>query len=125
MADRFTAAQFTPTQHSTAVDKARFANHFVKFWESDFAWPCFPKWFYTRLSMTFGHIAHYNQHGFYDEFFTSNLGRWNFLQITERGGGYGDPAFTYSDVERALKAWLEARGRRIFEQSTQDWKEVY
>lgn len=122
---RWLAAQFVPTQHSTAEDKARFASQFVHFWESHFDWHCFPKWFYQRLSMTFGHIAHYNQKAFYEEFFTSPRGLWNFRQITERGGGYGDPAYTYSDVERALKAWLTARDRQVGERATAEWTEVW
>ena len=116
--DIFTPEQFTPTQHSTAVDKANFANHFVRFVKADFPESLFPRWFYTHLSNTFGHIAHYDQAGFYCTFFTTNEGKLDFLRITagEAGlyadggvGGMGicdDPAFTYSDVERVLRAWI-------------------
>jgi len=103
---KFTPTEFVPTQWDTAEAKAKFANQFVRFVGSDFEPKKFPKWFYQRLSMTFGHIAHFNQMGFYETFFTSNEGKIRFLLDTLQGGGYGDPAFTYSDVEKALKAAL-------------------
>ena len=105
----FTAAQFTPTQWDTADDKVKFAEQFVYFVEHDFQEGHFPKWFYTQLSMTFGHIAHYNQHGFYAEFFNDIKGKIAFLQQTLEAHGFGDPAYTYSDVEKALAAWVRER----------------
>ncbi len=100
---------FTPTQWSTVADKERFFDQFVKFVESDFARAKFPQWFYKRLSMTFGHIAHYNIQGFYAEFFESTAGKTEFLRQTIEYPCYGDPAFTYSDVERALRGWLHSK----------------
>lgn len=119
----FSADQFTPTKWSTAADKAKFANHFVRFVQSDFQDTVFPKWFYSRLSQTFGHIAHYNKQGFYETFFQSTKDKLRFLAITaghiglyaepaEQRGGMGicgDPAWTYSDVERALRAWVNEK----------------
>lgn len=111
----FRPEQFTPTEFHSAADKAKFANHFVRFVESDFKATLFPKWFYRELSMTFGHIAHYNQGGFYGTFFNDLRGRLEFLAITagevglyaESGMGIcGDPTFTYSDVEKVLRAWV-------------------
>lgn len=104
---KFTASQFVATKWEPADAKAKFANQFVKFVESDFASSKFPKWFYTRLSMTFGHIAHYDQGGFFETFFTSPQDKKEFLSQTLQGGGYGDPEYTYSDVEKALKMWLK------------------
>ena len=105
----FTAEQFTPTKFDTAEDKAKFANHFVRFVESDFKSTLFPKWFYTRLSMTFGHIAHYNQSGFYSEFFESTMDKVRFLEQTRLAGCYGSPEHTYCDVERVIVKWVVAR----------------
>jgi len=102
----FTPDQFTPTQHSSAADKAKFANHFVDFVRSGYRWSKFHKWFYTRLSMTFGHIAHYNQSGFYQTFFDSGDGLIRFWRITMQYGCYGSPAYTYCDVERALQEYF-------------------
>ena len=100
----FTAGQFTATQFDTAADKARFANHFVRFVDSGYKETLFYDWFYRRLSMTFGHIAHYNRAGFYYHFFQDKNAQLYFMTATRQGGGYGDPAYTYSDVEKAIKA---------------------
>jgi hypothetical protein len=102
----FTADQFTPTKFDTAEDKAKFANQFVKFVSSGFKQSNFTKAFYRRLSMTFGHIAHYNQYGFWDTFFTNVNDKVAFIEQSLNHPCYGDPAWTYSDVERALQTWL-------------------
>jgi len=102
----FTANQFTPTKWDTAEDKAKFANQFVKFVASGFKQSLFTKAFYRRLSMTFGHIAHYNQYGFWDVFFTNVNDKVSFIEQTLRHPCYGDAAWTYCDVERALQTWL-------------------
>jgi hypothetical protein len=60
--------------------------------------------------MTFGHIAHYNRAGFWSEFFTTAADKVRFIEQTVQHPCYGDPAWTYSDVERALQAWLKAEG---------------
>jgi hypothetical protein len=102
----FTANQFTPTQWETAKDKADFANYFAAFVKSGFPQSGFTKKFYTRLSRTFGHIAYYNQGGFWDRFFTSISGKVNFIEKSVNYHCYGFSNFTYSDVERALQLWL-------------------
>ena len=106
----FSPDHFTPTKWETAKDKAAFANRFVRFVESDFAAEHFTEKFYRRLSNTFGMIAHYNRGGFWETFFTTAADKVRFLQMTIQWPCYGDPAWTYSDVERALRAWLRADG---------------
>ncbi len=105
---KFQPAQFTPTQWDTAKDKAWFANQFVRFVQSDFAVEHFTDRFYRRLSNTFAHIAHCNWVGFWDTFFTTTADKVMFLEQTLAHPCYGDPAWTYSDVERALQDWLRA-----------------
>lgn len=102
----FTADRFTPTKWDSADTKAAFARQFIKFVQADFAKNKFPKTFYQRLSMTFGHIAHYNQGGFFETFFTTTGGKVRFLRMTLAHPCYGDASWTYSDVERALQTWL-------------------
>jgi hypothetical protein len=102
----FTPDQFIPTQWDTADQKARFANQFVRFVESGFKRTLFPKWFYQRLSNCFMHIAYYNIHGFYAEWFETTRQQIEFLEHTQRSEIYGDSRFTYCDVERALQVWL-------------------
>ena len=106
----FTHSQFTPTKWSTAQDKAAFANRFVRLVQSDFAAKHFTEKFYQRLSNTFSHIAHYNRGGFWDTFFTSTADKVRFLKMTVQYPCYGDPAWTFSDVEQAVQAWLKAEG---------------
>lgn len=105
----FKAEQFVATQHATAEQKARFANQFVRFVESDFDRTKFTKWFYTRLSMCFGHIAHFNQSGFYGTFFRRTSAIRDFLMITveARYSYNSDPTYTYCDVEIALAKWVK------------------
>lgn len=105
----FSASQFTPTAYDTAEDKAKFAAHFVRFVRSDFKRSLFPKWFYTRLSMTFGHIAHYDIDGFYSVQCSTTARKLDFLKQTVEFPSFmgGDPAYTYSDVERALALWVK------------------
>jgi len=109
----FNANQFTPTKWDTADDKAWFANNFVKFVESDFDQQHFTDRFYRRLSNTFGHISHYNRLGFWETFFTTASDKLRFLEITLQHTCYGDPTWTYSDVERLLQGWL--RGQQTLE----------
>ena len=110
MRTKFDASQFTATECSTQADKAKFAAQFIRWVESDFAWSQFRKWFYTQLSMCFGHIAHYNQRGFYDVFTHTTRDKIEFLRQTVNGGQYGDPAYCYCDVEKVLAAWVHKSG---------------
>lgn len=103
---KFTADRYTATKWSTAADKAKFANHFVRFVEGDFKITLFPDWFYKRLSMTFGHIAHYNKAGFYAEWFSTPARQLEFLNRVAAWHSYGDPKYTYCDVEKDLAAWV-------------------
>jgi len=104
----FWDGQFTPTEHSTSADKAKFGNALVAFIESDFDKKKFTKVFYRRLSMTFGHIAHYNIHGFWSEWFETLPDRVKFLVNLTEWGCYGTPEYTFCDVERAVQEWLRS-----------------
>lgn len=104
--ERFSPEQFTPTKWATGDDKARFANHFVRFVERDFAETSFPHWFYERLSNTFGHAAHYNHKGFFAEFFRNTLDKLRFVHACLFWTPGGDPAWTWTDVERVLQSWM-------------------
>ena len=99
----FLPSDFTATKFSTAADKAEFGNTLLRFIESEWASALFTKSFYNRLSMCFGHIAHYNRIQFYDEWFSSLAAQVRFLKHTLRFPCYGDPEYTFSDVERAIQ----------------------
>ena len=106
----FTADQFTPTQWRTAQDKADFANFFVRFVENNFRQKHFSNAFYRRLSQTFGHVAHFDEATFYRTFFTTAVDKLRFLRQTMAHVPVGDPAFTFSDVERVLRDWVASSG---------------
>lgn len=107
----FDAGQFTATEWDGAEQKAKFANHFARFVESDFNANLFHDWFYKRLSNCFfAHRAHFNRRGFYETWFADLPRRRDFLINALRHPCYGDPKFTYSDVERVLKAWIAESG---------------
>lgn len=114
----FEDGRFTATKFQSSADKAKFANHLLRFMAAGFPQASFNKSFYSRLSMCFSHIAHYDQHGFWNNFFTSTEGRIEFIDQTLRGGGYGDPAWTFSDVELAVRKRVkEARMMEAYRQA--------
>ncbi|MDD2878336.1 MAG: hypothetical protein PHT60_14010 [Acidiphilium sp.] len=119
-----TPEPFTPTKWDDAPIKAKFGNHLLRFIAEDFPEHMFTQKFYARLANTFGHIAHYNKHGFWSEFFLTRETKIEFLDQTIRHPCYGDPAWTYSDVERVIRARLKQSGvidwhRRLLVQETE------
>jgi hypothetical protein len=105
----FLPSDFTATKFSIAADKAEFGNTFLHFIESEWARTAFSKSFYNRLSMCFGHIAHYCRSQFYEEWFSSLGAQVRFLKHTLRFPCYGDPEYTFSDVERAIQREIGIR----------------
>ena len=99
----FLPTEFTATKFSTAADKAEFGNHFLRFIETEWAQALFTKDFYHRLSMCFGHIAHCDRGTFYETWFTRDQDRLRFLEKTLKWPCWGDPEYTFSDVERAIQ----------------------
>ena len=114
----FQASQFTATKWNTAEDKARMASKITKFILNGFQQPAFTKELYKRLSTMFGHIAEYDIHGFYHVWFEDDAACLKWAENAMKGGvlGFvvGDPAWTWSDVEKALQAWMKEN--RIVEQ---------
>jgi hypothetical protein len=104
----FTAADFTATKWDTSEDKAHFANNLCRFMAADFKTTMFTEKMYRRLAMTFGHIAHSSRQGFLAEFFEDLRGKVAFLDQTLMWHPCGDPAWTYSGVERAVLRRLRA-----------------
>src|ERR1700677_4152144 len=124
----FTAAEFTSTQWTSAEDKAKFANALMKFVANEFPRQSFTRSLYQRLSNTFGHIAHTNIEGFYGAFFERDFDKIVFLEQTLSWPHFGDPTFTFSDVERAVKRRLRAAQVidifRLFEADTTRRREL-
>jgi hypothetical protein len=105
----FLPTQFIATQWSSQDDKAEFGNALLHFIDSGFKQTLFTKKLYQRLSNTYGHIAHYNQGGFWEEWFSTDADQVRFIEHLLRWRCFGDPEFTFSDVERALQAEVRSR----------------
>lgn len=95
---------FTPTQFHSAADKEKFFKHFQRFVQSGYNKNLFYQWFYVQLSFMFGHIAHFNKHGFYQNWFEDQDSINDFWARVKTHRCYGDPAYTYCDVEYAIQA---------------------
>ena len=76
----FTAADFAATKWDTGEVKAKFANDLCRFMAKDFKENLFTRALYQRLSMCWGHIAHYDREGFFSEFFRDLQGKVAFLE---------------------------------------------
>ena len=109
----FTADRFIPTQHSTAEEKARFCDAFARFILSGFANRLFKPKFYRRLSNIFGHIANYDETGFWEVWFSTPMKQRQFVRRIHEWMPVGDPHFCWSDVERELKSWATAETEAI------------
>jgi hypothetical protein len=59
--------------------------------------------------MCFSHIAHYDAAGFYATWFTTDADRLRFLRHTLAWPCWGDPEFTFCDVERAIQQEIRKR----------------
>jgi len=108
-AGEFCSEYFTPTKWAAADEKARIANQLTRFILGGFQQTSFRKRMYQRLSNMFGHIAHYDIHGFYSTWFTDiqSCHEWVEHITSSWLSGIGDPKFTWSDVEKALIQWIK------------------
>ena len=101
---------YNATQWNSSADKRKFESQFKKFITSGYKLRDFPKWFYSRLCGMFGLIAHRCWHsaegGFYEEYFLTPEDRRRFNQQVLEHQIVGDPALTYSDVEKVLQTWM-------------------
>ena len=109
----FTTNRFTATSYSTAEEKARFCAAFAKFVLSGFARRLFRHDFYRRVSNIFGHIANYDDTGFWEVWFSSPARQRQFIQRMHDWVPMGDPHFCWVDVERELKSWANKEAHAI------------
>ncbi|HLH36235.1 MAG TPA: hypothetical protein VKX41_16300 [Alloacidobacterium sp.] len=105
----FLPSAFVSTKFSSTADKADFGNALLHFLEANCSQELFTKRLYNRLSMTFGHIAHYDRAGFYDTWFTRARHKAAFIEKTLRWPCHGDPEYTFSDVEHAIQRVMRER----------------
>ncbi|KXV49867.1 hypothetical protein AD945_03215 [Gluconobacter albidus] len=93
----------TPTQWSDAAEKAKIGSALLSFIARGFPQSGWNRKLYERLSSMFGHIAHYDVHGFWGAQFSTTEARRDFLRNIVLHRCYGDPAWTWSDVEREIR----------------------
>ena len=102
-------SEFVPTKLSSAADKVEFGNALLHFLDANCPQALFTKKLYNRLSMTFGHIAHYDRAGFYDTWFIRARHKAAFIEKILRWPCHGDPEYTFSDVEQAVQQVVRDR----------------
>ena len=103
----FENVTFTPTQFTTAAEKRAFAEKLAAFVLGGFKEKSFSQKLYKTLRNCFSHIAEYDRAGFYSVWFSDTRAQLDWVVNAMRQGGYGDPAFTHSDVEKAFRTFLE------------------
>lgn len=98
------ASFFTPTEFSSAEEKAKFFNKLMRFIASDFQQSLFTKFVYNHTHIHMGFIAHYSIHGFWEEYFLNTSGKITFLEnlAGDHVCVYGNPHYTFCDVHRMV-----------------------
>ena len=104
------AEDFTATKFDDAAAKVSFGNQLLAFIAEDFPRKRFTLKFYRVLCQHFGMIAHHDVHGFWAEYFTSTASKLRFLEELIAHSCRGSPAFTFSDLERAVTMRLRSAG---------------
>lgn len=98
---------FVPTKWDSAKNKEQFLEMLQTFVYNGFAKEDFTPALYRRLHQMFGHEAHFDRDGFYADWFSSPEKQLRWIQHVLKHTPMGDPAFTWTDVERAFQEWLE------------------
>lgn len=101
---------YVATKWEPAKAKELFERQFKRFVLKGFREQDFPKTFYRRLRNCFGFIAHYDRNVFYATYFTKPSGIVYFFHFVVKHPCYGDPEYTYSDVEKVLQEWVIRNG---------------
>lgn len=104
------ASQFTATKWHSVADKEKFVRYYIRFVEARCPVDKFHNWFYSRLMQMFFHIAHFNRAGFHQTWCDTSEKRLALLRRHIEYECVGDPAWTWSDVERVLQAWIRESG---------------
>ena len=115
----FTASDFLPTKWSTADEKAQFGNTLLYFMLTGFLAGRFTEKLYTRLSMCYGHIAHFDRQGFSETWFDSPESIASFVNHLMQWPCHGDAGYPFpmlnarSSVKPpGLTSWRRSTRRR-------------
>ena len=116
---KYTADQFTDVQFMTAVEKARVATMFERFLAADLHRDKFTRALYQHFHLHCGHIAHFDQNGFYETWFTHPSNRVDFLRQLaddhESGRLYWGAGEDYRDLGQVMYDSIQRHGQRIFD----------
>lgn len=105
---QISAEQFMATKFDRPEDKTKYCEALIRFIEKDFPREGFTNRLYEGLHVyLFGHIAHFNKHGFYAEWFSSTRNKVAWFENALQYCPLGDPAYTWSDVERVLRRYFK------------------
>ena len=108
---------FTSTEFHPAEEKAAFVKWLKRFVKNGCPANSFRKSMYYYCMNIFGHIAHYDIGGYYEEWFSSPERIKAWLEWAVRADAVGDPSYCHSDVERAVKQWIAESG--VLDRATQ------
>jgi hypothetical protein len=111
--DPFPPELLTATEHHTAEEKSQFGRMLVAFVLGGFQRAKFTQAIYRRLSNCFHHIAEYSRDGFYATWFADAARQRKWVEHVKANVSTGDPAFTFSDVERLFRAWLAVNEEEV------------
>ena len=109
----FTADRFTATQHSTAEEKARFCDALCQVRPQRVFAQSVQDRVLPTVSNIFGHIANYDETGFWEVWFATPAKQRQFVRRIHEWVPVGDPHFCWSDVERELKSWAATEAEAI------------
>jgi len=108
---------FTDVRFMTAAEKARVAKQWDVFLASDMSADKFTRALYEHLHLHCGHIAHYDIHGFYAEWFAAPEQRIAFMRQWDsdyRTGRFGCAGSDYDDLHHVMHDSLVKHADRIF-----------
>lgn len=100
----------TSTEFHTAEEKEKVLEQFKRFLSVGCPKHLFTKLLYDYASNMYGHIANYNRDGYWETWFAGSEEIVRWMRRAMEHAVCGDPAFTRSDVERALSEWLRSGG---------------
>lgn len=103
----FAATQFADTRFDTAADKAEGIELLARFVESGFSSRRWTKKLYHVLYQhLFSHIAHFDQGGFWDEWFADEDSQRAWRSHALMASSFGSPDHTWSDAQVVFQDWL-------------------
>jgi len=108
------AGRFVATEWDSVYEKRTFFSWLKRFMLNGCPKKMWSKKAYRHLNLhLFGHIAHYNQEGFWQTWFEKERSCHKWVDNIAERACYGSPTCTWSDVEVAIKNWLNEGQNRL------------